>query len=165
MENTLQLTTVRYKKDNCIVIEGDQNADCFFIIQQGQVGISREAEEKSRVLGPGDYFGVISTMSSHSHIETAQALTEVDLIMVHREQYGAFIRQHTQATMKIITQFSKQLRNLNETLAGIALKKTAEAGPDQLFEVAEYYLRQNQYDKAVQIYTRYLKHYPQGKVS
>ena len=159
----MQFTTVHYKKDNCIIIEGDQNADCFFIIQQGQVGISREAEEKGRTLGPGDYFGVISTMSSHSHIETVQALTDVDLITVHREQYGAFIQEHTQAAMKIVTQFSKQLRHLNETLAVIALKKTTETGPDQLFEAAEYYLRQNQYDKAVHIYTLYLKHCSQGK--
>ncbi|MCL1815719.1 MAG: cyclic nucleotide-binding domain-containing protein [Treponema sp.] len=169
MENLLQLSTAHFTKGGYIIIEGEQNADCFYIVKQGQVGVFKEAEvteEKDKTLGPGDYFGVISTMSSHSHIETAMALTDVDLIMVHREQYGLFIRKHTQAAMKIITQFSKQLRYLNETLAGIALKKTTETGGlDHLFEAAEYYLCQKQYDKARYIYTRFLKHCPRGKLA
>jgi CRP-like cAMP-binding protein len=46
------------------------------------VRISKEVEvvKEEDTLGPGDFFGVISTMSGHSHIETAQALTNVTLI-------------------------------------------------------------------------------------
>ena len=166
MEGSLQLGTVRYNKDAYIVVEGKQNADRFFIIQQGKVGISREIEiatGDSKILNPGDFFGVISTMSSHNHIETAQALTDVVMIAVHRDQYGALIQKNTLVAMKIITQFSKRLRFLNEILAGISMKQSAEAGPDHLFEIAEYYLKQKQFSKAVFIYYRYLKHCPDGR--
>jgi CRP-like cAMP-binding protein len=166
MEDHFQLGTVRYKKDSYIVVEGKQNADRFFIIQQGKVGISKEvvvAKEEGKILSPGDFFGVISTMSGHSHIESAQALTDVVLITVLKDQYGTLIQKSSQVAMKIIMQFSRQLRYLNETLAGITLKKTTEIGPAHLFEAASYYTRQKQYSKAMYSYTHYLKHCPQGE--
>jgi CRP-like cAMP-binding protein len=166
MEGQFQLGTVRYKKDSYIIIEGKQNADRFYIIQQGKVGISKEvvvAKEEGKILGPGDFFGVISTMSGHSHIESAQALADVTLVTVLKEQYGTLIQKSSQVAMKIIMQFSRQLRYLNETLAGITLKKTTEIGPAHLFEAASYYSRQKQYSKALYCYIHYLKHCPQGE--
>jgi len=165
MEGQLQLSFIRYKKDSYIIVEGKLNADRFFIIQQGKVGISREvvvADDDVSVLNPGDFFGVISTMSAHSHIETAQALTDVVLIAVRKDQYGTLIQKNAQVAMKIIMQFSKRLRHLNETLAGITLKKTAETGPAQFFVVAEYYFRQRQFSKAMYGYSNYLKFCPDG---
>jgi CRP-like cAMP-binding protein len=166
MEDQAQFSTAFYKQNSFIVIEGKQNANSFFIIKQGKVGIIREVAnvgEENPILGPGDFFGVISTMSSHSHIETAKALTDVVLITVHKKQYEALISKHAQVAMKIMTQFSKRLRYLNETLAGIALKKIAETGPSHIFEAAEYYFNQKQYGKAQYIYTRYLKYCPEEK--
>jgi CRP-like cAMP-binding protein len=166
MEGQFQLSTVRYQKDAYITIEGKPNADRFYIIQQGKVGISKEvvvAKEEGKVLGPGDFFGVISTMSGHSHIENAQALTDVMLVTVLKEQYGTLIQKSSQVAMKIIMQFSRQLRYLNETLAGITLKKNTEIGPDYLFEVGRYYDRQKQYSKALYSYNHYLKHCPDGE--
>ena len=90
MTNQLQLTFVNFKKDSYIIVEGKQNADRFFILRQGKVRVFKEVEvveeEGGNILGPGDFFGVVSTMSSHSHIETAQALTDVTLISVQKEQ-------------------------------------------------------------------------------
>ncbi|MDR0495800.1 MAG: Crp/Fnr family transcriptional regulator [Treponema sp.] len=166
MESPLQLSSVKYQKDAYITVEGKSNADRFFIIQQGKVAISKEVEvakEENKILNPGDFFGVISTMSGHNHIETAQALTEVVMIAVQKDQYGALIQKNSLVAMKIITQFSRRLRFLNETLAGISMKKTAEAGPDHLFEVAEYYFSQKQYGKAIHIFNRYIVHSPDGK--
>jgi CRP-like cAMP-binding protein len=166
MENQFQLGFVNYKKDTYIILEGKQNAGCFFIIQQGKVRISREAMlegEKDDLLGPGDFFGVISTMSSHSHIETAQALTDVVLISVYQNQYVGLIQKNSQVAIKIILQFSKRLRFLNETLARLTLKNTADDGPAHLYDVAEYYLSQKQYNQAMYAYGQYVKHCPNGQ--
>jgi len=165
MENQFQLGFVNYKKDTYIIVEGQQNADCFFIIQQGKVRISKEAkvEGEKDELGPGDFFGVISTMSSHSHIETAQALTDVILIPVNQNQYVGLIQRNSQVAKKIILQFSKRLRYLNETLARLTLKNTADTGPSHLYDVAEYYLSQKQYNQATYAYGRYVEHCPNGE--
>jgi CRP-like cAMP-binding protein len=163
----LQLTFVNFKKDSYIVVEGKQNADRFFIIRQGTVRISKEVEvveeEGGNTLGPGDFFGVVSTMSSHSHIETAQALTDVTLISVRKDQYDQLIQKNAPVAMKIILQFSKRLRYLDETLSRLTLKSAAEADPSHLFNVAEYYAGQKQYDQAYYVYHQYIKYCPHGE--
>lgn len=167
MTNQLQLTFVNFKKDSYIVVEGKQNADRFYIIRQGKVRISKEVEvveeEGWNVLGPGDFFGVVSTMSSHSHIETAQALTDVTLISVQKEQYGQLIQNNTPVAMKIILQFSKRMRYLDEALTRLTLKNTADNDPSHLFKVAEYYAKQSQYNQAYFAYHQYIKYCPNGQ--
>jgi len=167
MTNQLQLAFVNFKKDSYIIVEGKQNADRFFILRQGKVRVFKEVEvveeEGGNVLGPGDFFGVVSTMSSHSHIETAQALTDVTLISVQKEQYGQLIQNNAPVAMKIILQFSKRMRYLDEALTRLTLKSTAENDPSHLFRVAEYYARQSQYNQAYYAYYQYLKYCPSGQ--
>ena len=166
MGDQLQLTFVNFIKDSYIIVEGKQNADRFFIIRQGKVRISKEvevvAEEGGNVLGPGDFFGVISTMSSHSHIETARAMTDVTLISVNKDQYGQLIQNNTPVAMKIILQFSRRMRYLDEALTRLTLKNTAESDATHLFNIAEYYAKQSQYNQAYYAYNRYLKYCPYG---
>lgn len=166
MDNPLQLQLVNFKKDAYIIVEGKANADYFFILRSGKVRISKEVqvveEEDSSTLEPGDFFGVVSTMSSHSHIETAQAMTDVSLIQVHREQYGVLIERNAPVAMKIIQGFSKKVRYLDEALTQITFKNSAEGDPDQLFKVAEYYARQSKYNQAFFSYYQYVKAHPQG---
>jgi len=167
MDNPLQLSFVNFKKDSYIIVEGKQNADRFFIIKSGKVRISKEVEvveeEGGNIYSPGDFFGVISTMSSHSHIETAQAITDVTLISVQRDQYGLLIEKNTPVAMKIIMGFSKRMRYLDEALTRITLKKTAEIDPSHLYKVAECYARQSQFNQAYYAYYQYLKFCPNGQ--
>jgi len=167
MAGQLQLSFVNFNKDSYIVVEGKANADRFFIIHKGKVKISKEVEvveeEGGNILGPGDFFGVVSSMSSHSHIETARAITDVVLISVQKEQYGELIQKNTPVAMKIILQFSKRLRYLDEALSRLTLKNTAEADPSHLFTVAEHYIRQSQYNQAYYAYAKYIKNCPRGE--
>jgi len=167
MAGQLQLSFVNFNKDSYIVVEGKANADRFFIIHKGKVIISKEVEvveeEGGNILGPGDFFGVVSSMSSHSHIETARAMTDVVLISVQKDQYGELIQRNTPVAMKIILQFSKRLRYLDEALSRVTLKNTAEADPSHLFTVAEHYIRQSQYNQAYYAYAKYIKYCPQGE--
>ncbi len=167
MSNPLQLSIVNFNKGAYIIVEGKQKADYFFIIRSGKVRISKEAEvveeEGGNLLGPGDFFGVVSTMSSHSHVETAQAMTDVSLIAVHRDQYGLLIEKNNPVAMKIIEQFSRRMRYLDEALARLTNKEVREGDPNLLFEVAEYYAKQNQYNLAYYAYYHYVKLYPTGE--
>jgi CRP-like cAMP-binding protein len=167
MAGELQLTFVNFAKDSYIVIEGKRNADQFFIIRGGKVKLSKEVEivteERGNILGPGDFFGVVSSLSGHSHIETAQALTDLTLISVRREQFSQLIQSNAPVAMKIILQFSKRVRYLDEALTRLTLKNTAAADPTHLFKVAEYYTRQGQYNQAFYAYHQYVKFCPQGE--
>jgi CRP-like cAMP-binding protein len=167
MDTPLQLSFVSFKKGSYIVVEEKQNADRFFIIHKGAVQISKVveilAEERGSTLGPGDFFSVESAMSNHSYIETVQALTDVTLISVFREQYGELIRKNIAVAMKIILQFSRRMRYLDGELTRLTLKNKAEDDVSQLFWVGEYYAKLSQYDLAYYAYAQYLKYCPQGE--
>jgi CRP-like cAMP-binding protein len=167
MNNPLQLSLVNFKQNAYIIVEGKQNADYFYIIREGKVRISKEVEvveeEGGNILTPGDFFGVVATMSSHSHIETAQAITDVSLIAVHREQYGLLIERNAPVAMKIIQQFSRKMRYLDEALTRIALKSNAGSEDvSHLFHVAEYYAKQSKYNQAYYAYYQYILNCPSG---
>ncbi len=166
MSNPLQLALVNFKKGAYIIVEGKQQADCFYIIRSGHVQISKELEvveeEGGNTLKAGDFFGVVSTMSSHSHIETARAITDVTMIAVQRDQYGMLIQSNSPVAMKIIQQFSRKMRYLDDALTRITLKSTAEKDTSHLFEVAEYYARQSQYNQAYYAYHQYIRNCPTG---
>ncbi len=164
MASPLQLSIVNFKKNSYIIVEGKQNADAFYILRSGKVRISKETEvveeEGGNILAPGDFFGVISTMSSHSHIETALALSDVSLISVARDQYGLLIERNAPVAMKIIQSFSRKMRYLDEALTRLTFKNTASGDPSHLFKVAEYYARQSQYNQAYYAYYRFLQNCP-----
>jgi len=165
-----QFNIASYGKDSYILVEGRHTAECFFIIQQGNVRVFKEVAiegEGSEVLAPGDFFGVVSAMSSHRHIETVQALTDVVLITVRPQQYVTLIQNNIPVAIKILMQFSEQLRFLDKTLMGLTRKENSDAniveGPPHLFAVGEYYFRQKQYNHAFYAYTKYLQYCPQGR--
>jgi CRP-like cAMP-binding protein len=164
MDNPLQLQIVTFKKNSYIIVEDKPNADYFYILRSGKVRISKEVEvveeEGGNILAPGDFFGVIATMSSHSHIETALALTDVSLISVHRDQYGLLIQRNAPVAIKIIQSFSRKTRFLDEALTRLVLKNTATMDASHLFKVAEYYARQSQYNQAYYAYSKFLKFCP-----
>ena len=165
MNNPLQLGLVSFKKGSYITVEG-KNSDQFYIIRSGNVHCGKEFEIEEETGGevfkPGDFFGVVSTMSSHNHLETARALSDVTLISVNREQYPLLIERNTQVAMKIINVFSRKVRMLDQALTRMTFKNAAEIEPPHLFQVAEYYIKQNQYNQAYYSYYQYLKHCPQG---
>jgi len=167
MSAPLQLAFINFTATSYIIVEGKRNADRFFIIRSGKVRLSKEvqvvAEESGDTLGPGDFFGVVSTMSSHSHIETAQALTDVTLISVQKDQFSQLIQNNAPVAMKIIMQFSKRMRYLDEALTRITLKNNAAEDPSHIFNVAEYYAKHNQFNQAFYAYQVYVKCCPKGE--
>ena len=168
MGTPLKLVFLNFTKDSYIIVEGKRKADSFFIIRSGKVRVSKEvqivAEEQGDILNPGDFFGVVSTMSGHSHIETARAITDVTLISVHRDQFSQLIQENAPVAMKIILQFSKRMRYLDDALTRISLKKgAAEENPSHIFNVAEYYAKHNQFQQAFYAYHKYVKHCPKGE--
>ncbi len=162
----LQLSFIHFKKNSFIILEGQSSSDRFYIIQSGQVRIAKEtqivAEEQGNILGPGDFLGVVSSMSGHSQIETAFAVTDVSLISVRRDQFPELITKNAPVAMKIIFSFSQKVRYLDEALARITLKKNAEIDISHLFTIGDYYARLSKYSLALYAYYHYLKNAPNG---
>ena len=168
MSEPLQLVFLNFPKSSYIIVEGKRNADRFFIIRSGKVRLSKEVqivtEEQGDIMGPGDFFGVVSTMSGHSHIETAIAVTDVTLISVQRDQFPQLIQGNAPVAMKIILQFSKRMRYLDEALTRLTLKNNAaEEDSTHIYFIGEYYAKNNQFSQAFYAYHKYVKCCPKGE--
>jgi len=165
MSNPLQLGLVAYNKGAYITIEG-KNADLFYIIRSGRVRIEKDLkipeEEDESILKPGDFFGVVSTMSNHNHIDNSVALDDCVLITVRSDQYSLLIERNTPVAMKIINGFSRQVRSLDQALTRLTFKSSAEVDGRHLFHVAEYYAKQSQFNQAYYAYYKYCEANPNG---
>lgn len=155
----LQLQVVNFIKNAYITIEGKASNNCFYIIRSGNVLISKEGENnKTETLNPGDFFGVIPAMSNHNHIETSMALTDVSLIMVHKDQFPILIQKNNPVAMKIVLSFSRKLRDLDTAIAELTLKSISTEDVINLFNIGEYYLKQSQFSHAYYAFYRFLQY-------
>jgi len=161
MANDLQLNVINYIKNAYIVIEGKASNDCFYIIRSGKVVVRIEALNETETLNPGDFFGVISAMSNHNSIETAQALTDVSLITVQKDQFPLLIQKNNPVAMKIILSFSKKLRELDTHMTEITLKSVSlSENIANLYNIGLYYYNQRQYNQAFYVLYRFLQYCP-----
>lgn len=161
----LQLSVVNFKKGAYVVIEGTNDADKFFIIQQGQVRCTLNNQHpgyKQTTLGPGDFVGVVPCMAGRHQIESAIALTDVSCISVRKDQYQELIKTNTPVAIKIIRTFASKVRSLNDTLSQVTANNTAASSDEQLFTTAAYYETKGQLNLAVYGYYQYLKASPKG---
>ena len=167
MSTPLQLNLVTFTKGAYITVEGKQSSGRFYIIREGKVVVNKEIEmvkeEEGNVFSPGDFFAVVSTMSGHSHIETARALTDCVLIEVLRNNYEALIVNNTPVAMKIIQKFSQRMRYLDEALSRATQKEVVEPSLEHLFTVGEYYVKKSMFSQAHYAYSQYIHLRPTGK--
>lgn len=159
----LQLQIINFRKDSYILVEGKELSDRFYIIQSGKVCCVKSNDKSNiakKILGPGDFVGVIPCMSNHSQIENAICLEDTKCISVRKDQYPELIRNNTPIALKIIRTFANRMRVMNEELATLALNNSGNDTPEHIFDVAEYYDKIGNTDIATYAYYQYLKECP-----
>ncbi|MBN1499625.1 MAG: Crp/Fnr family transcriptional regulator [Spirochaetes bacterium] len=161
-----QFKVENYMANSFIIVEGKKTSDIFYIILKGNVKLSKEnptiADSTNNIIGPGDFFGVISSMSGHARIESAIALSPVAVIAVRKDQFGELIQKNPDVAMKIIRFFSKQLRFYDKSITQLTLKNASEENPEHLYMIGEYYLSKRSFQHATYGFQRYLKYCPGG---
>ena len=154
-----------YPQNAAVTVEG-KSAEYFFILRQGNVIISPEipipGEDTNHVLGPGDFFGVVSCMSGHPHIETAQTMTSSSMIVVGKDQFKTLIQKNAPIAMKIIRYFSQRLRIIDKAITKLSLHDAVEEDPQMMFNVGEYYYEKQKARQAGYAYQKYLQYFPNG---
>jgi CRP/FNR family transcriptional regulator len=162
-----QFKVENYLANTFIIVEGKKNSSNFYIILRGKVKLAKEnpvaGEELYSILGPGDFFGVVSCMSAHDRIETAVALENVSLISVERERFGLLIQKNPAVAMKIIRFFSRKLRDFDQAITNLTFKNVVEEDPSHLFSIGVYYMKKKILKHAIYALQRYLQYCPDGK--
>lgn len=162
----LQLQIVNFRKDSYILVEGKENTDRFYIIQSGKVRTFKANDPSGasvKILGPGDFVGVISCMSGHTQIENAIAMADTRCISVRKDQYPELIEKNTPIALKIIRTFANRTRIMNELITKPVASINASETPEHIFEVARYYDKVGAYPIALYAYYHYMKECRTGR--
>ncbi|MCB1175254.1 MAG: cyclic nucleotide-binding domain-containing protein [Leptospiraceae bacterium] len=158
--------SVQYKAGSYVIIEGKKDSNTFYIILKGKVRTQKSnpvaGDDNNKVLGPGDFFGVVSAMSNQRRIETVVAMTDSVLIEVPNDRFGLLIQKNAPVAMKIIRSFSMQLRAFDSTIARLSYSNPVEEDPSHLFTLGEFWYNQQRYNHAAYAYQRYLQWVPKG---
>ena len=157
-----------YSQNAAVIVEG-KSADYFFILRKGEVSVSPEipipGENLNYIIGPGDFFGVVSCMSGRPHIETAQTRITSSMVIVGKDQFGMLIQKNAPIAMKIIRHFSQRLRVIDKAITKLSFHSTVEEDPQLMFDVGEYYYEKQETRRAGYAYQKYLKYFPNGGYS
>jgi CRP-like cAMP-binding protein len=126
--------------------------------------VQTDDDKTGTIMGQGDFIGIVSAMSKRSQIETAEALTDVVLLSVNHSQFEGLIQHNSPVAIKILQQFSRRVRSLNNALTMLTIKHE-NTGNDTsiLFHVGEYYNKARMYNNAFYIFKRYTECYPKAE--
>ncbi len=162
---------ITYPQNSYIILEGEKKAQQFYIIKEGRVNLKKDfpvaGEKPSEIIGPGDFFGVVASMSQLPQIETAISLTPVVLIGVSFTKFGELIQKNSPLALKIIRYFSKRLRQFDSRDTGIR-SSTSSSTPDNLnilISLSDYYTQLGQKQVATYMLQSYLKNLPDGELA
>ena len=81
----------------------------FFVISDGQAGVSVHGEERA-TLGPGDYFGEIALIDDGARSATITAKSELRCFGLTPWDFRPLVETHAEIAWKLLQAMAKKLR-------------------------------------------------------
>jgi CRP-like cAMP-binding protein len=159
--------TLQYRENAVIYFQGD-TADKIFLLQIGKVNLTYQDIETNEAVRdsvqPGEFFGVKSALGHHPREENAITSQEATLVVFTIPEFEQLAMSNTRIIMKMLKVFSRQMRRIHQQAANLMKKEGQdEMNPELgLFNVGEYYLKNQRFNQAKYIFGRYLTYYPGG---
>jgi len=117
------LETEYYKKDDVIIRQGQTDADKFYILEKGEVGVTKAdlAGQSPPVfvmtLGPGGYFGELALLRNEPRAATVTASTDVKLLTISREHFSQVLAPCEEILKRHMTDY-KSYQDLLASIEG-----------------------------------------------
>jgi CRP/FNR family transcriptional regulator, cyclic AMP receptor protein len=122
---------VTFKAGQQLFHERDQGGICY-IIRSGRIELSVTDESGEKlvldVLEPGELCGELSLLDGGNRSTTAVALTEVEMLVLEREEFLSFLRKQPDASLDVLSALAKRIRRADKLL------KQRVQDPNELIE-------------------------------
>jgi CRP/FNR family transcriptional regulator len=155
-----------YKAGSYIYIEGDEDVESVYIVQSGHVKLM---SYKHQVLmidddsGPGEMFGVISSLSGRPRMESAVAATDANVVIFKKSRFLLLLQQNSSIAIKLLSTYANQLRIYDTLIFPLEGRKDPLFPAEQgLFNLGRFYYQQRNYAIAAYVFERYMQIHPQG---
>jgi TolA-binding protein len=158
---------VQYRANSIIYFEGDVPDNRVFILNSGKVCLKyvdiETGQEIQELIQTGAFFGVKSALGRYPQEETAQVISDSNVVVFSVPEFEQLAAQNTRVILKMLQVFSNQLRRIHKQVQNLLFAKATISPEKGLYSVASYYLKQQRYSQAIYALSRYLMIYPHGQ--
>jgi CRP/FNR family transcriptional regulator, cyclic AMP receptor protein len=155
-----EIKTIPFAQGAAIQVEDTPNEGFFFIIKSGSVSIQSEVPFYGKYFNKynaGDTFGLVSGLTRNPCRHTLIADNECEIIRIPIIMLGKYLRENKNICIKIISQYSNQLRQLNSYIVKKYTGQPDSESPQKLFNDGKYYAESKQNELAAYCLYKYIK--------
>jgi TolA-binding protein len=155
-----------YKPGAIIYFEKDKAED-IYVLQSGKIMLTyMSVDGKSEIkedVKLGEFFGVKSSLGRFPREETAQSLTNSNVLVFKSSEFEKFVGNKTHLIIKMMKVFSNQLRQIHHKVREqLGQYGEAKSPAFEMLNVGEVFHKNEKYNHAGYVYSRYLSYYPDG---
>ncbi|MCS7298748.1 MAG: tetratricopeptide repeat protein [Spirochaetia bacterium] len=158
----------RYNEGSIIYFDKDIGSEVF-LLKSGKVIIKYIAEdtneEVSKVVRPGEIFGLKSAIISAPRGETAISAEVSEVILFDIKEFESFISNKPEILFKTLKALSNQLRNIGIKVNNLLSNNVIVRQDIGMFKIGEYFLMNKKYKQSIQVFERFLKSYQDSELS
>ena len=113
-----------FAKGSVLFREGDEGRE-MFVIRSGEVAISktvRDVEKQLSTLGPGEFFGEMSIITSKPRSATATVLSDSQLLVIDPKTFEAMLRGNGEIAVRIIKMLASRLAEADAQIENLLLR-------------------------------------------
>lgn len=108
-----------YEDGEVIIRQGDVG-DCMYVIQEGQVEVVAEGDDKDvhlATLGDSDFFGEMAIFEREARSATVRASGRVRVLTVEKKTFLRRIHEDPSLAYRLVQSMSHRIRELNAEVA------------------------------------------------
>ncbi len=158
---------IRNYNPRSIVYFQEDMGEEIFILQKGDVLLIStpigEKEERREKVKVGEFFGVKSVLGCYPREETAQALSNTNLVVFKQKEFEAYISKNTRIIVQMTKVFSSELREIHKRVRSVLNVGQVKNTAFELLSVGESFYRNHNLDYAAYAFQCYLKNHSEGK--
>ncbi|MCG8571716.1 MAG: cyclic nucleotide-binding domain-containing protein [Spirochaetes bacterium] len=150
----------KYCSGAVIYLEGKFPQKKFYIVKTGKVKIFKKNPiigDREETRGSGYIFGIIQCITGISEDERAETSTDCEIITIDGDRLGELYKEHPAIIMKILSEYSDILRDLDDDLMQINSYDVFFDRTESVLSMADQYAKLNQLKKAAHLLHSYLK--------
>jgi len=109
----------KYPEHTVVFREGD-HGDCMYIIQEGEVAISKKGQNSDFVLAvlqAGDFFGEMTLFSNPERVATATVLKDSILLKIDKNSFDYMVQKNVPFAIRMIEKLCDRLKKVDDQLS------------------------------------------------
>ncbi|HHU28484.1 TPA: Crp/Fnr family transcriptional regulator [bacterium] len=140
MLEVAMITTPKTYKKNEVIYSYNDLGGTLYVINDGQVKISRFSlngkEQVIRTVGPGEFIGEVSLLSSKRHTDNAIALEETTMCIINGDKLKQLMSKYPTIALKVLESISMRLEKAEELIENINNASVEQRLASALLELA-----------------------------